>query len=86
MPKNGKANRIKIGRERYLEHIVTKLHDPNEPVLFYDSITGNCTYEMNFGNFKDENSPFTGIKQQYEISNFTYIQPNSASQNFVNSV
>ena len=55
------------------------MHDPNEPVLFSDSIMGSYTYELNFGSFKAENSPFTGIKQQYEISNATYIQHDSAS-------
>ena len=47
---------------------------------------GNYTYELNFGNFKAENSPFIGIKQQSEISNFTYIHPNSALQNSVNNI
>ena len=46
----------------------------------------NYTYELNFGNFKAGNSPFIGIKQQYEISNFSYIQFNSTSQNVVNIV
>ena len=41
---------------------------------------------MNFGTLKDENSPFTGTKQQYDISNITYIQPNFASQNSINNV
>ena len=45
---------------------------------------GNYTYELDFGNFKAENSPFIGIEQQYEISNFTYIKHDSASQNVVN--
>ena len=44
---------------------------------------GNYTYELNFGNFKAENSPF---KQQSEISNVTYIHPNSAPHNVVNIV
>ena len=46
----------------------------------------NYNYELNFGNFKDENSPFTCIKQQSEISNFTYIQPNSTSHNSINNI
>ena len=62
LPKNGKANHIKIARERYLKHTVTELLDPNEPVLFSYSIMGHYTYELNFGNFKLENSPFTGKK------------------------
>ena len=47
---------------------------------------GNYTYGLNFGNFKAENYPFTGINQQFEILNFTYIQPSSVSQNSANSV
>ena len=41
-----------------------ELHDPNEPVLFCDSNMGNYMYELEFGNFKDENSPFSNEKQQ----------------------
>ena len=62
------------------------MHDPNEPVLFSDSIMGNYTYELDFGNFKVENSPFTDIKQQYGISNFTCIQPDFPSKSVVNIV
>ena len=54
LPKNGKANHIKKGRERYLNHTVTELHDPNEHVMFSDSIMRNYAYELNFGNFKAE--------------------------------
>ena len=57
-PKNGKSNQIKIGRERYLRHTMMELHDPNVPVLFSDSIMGNHMYELDFGNFKAEKSPF----------------------------
>ena len=72
--KKSKSNQIKIARETYLKHTVTKLHDPNEPVLFSYSIMGNYTYEVDFSNFKTEISSFVDTKQHYEISNFTYIQ------------
>ena len=58
LPKNGKSNHIKIGREIYLRHTVKKIHNPNEAVLFSCSIMGNYMYELVFGNFKAEKSPF----------------------------
>ena len=85
-PKNGKSNQIKIGKERYLKHIVIELHDPSEPVLFLDSIMGNSMYEFGFGNFKSENSSFCDNKQQYEILNVTTIRHNSSFKDIVNNV
>ena len=55
-------------------------------MFFSISIIGNYTYELDFGNFKDKNSPFTGLKQQSEISNFTYIHLDYASKSVVNIV
>ena len=46
----------------------------------------NYTYELDFGNFKAENSPFIGIKQQSEISIFTHIHPDYASKSVINIV
>ena len=62
------------------------MYDPIEPTLFSNFIMGNFTYEVDFGNFKAENSPFIGIKKQYRISNFTYIQLDCASKSVVNIV
>ena len=69
-----------------MNHTVTKLHDPNEPMLFSDSIMRNYTYELDFGNFKAKYSPFTSIKHKSETSNFTYIHLDSASKSVVNIV
>ena len=65
---------------------MTKLHDPNKPLLFFDSIMGNYTYEIDFGNFKAESSLFANIQQHYEISNFTYIRPVYVSKSDANIV
>ena len=41
IPYNGKLNQIKIDREGYMKHMVTDLNDPNEPMMFNNSILGN---------------------------------------------
>jgi hypothetical protein len=38
---NGKMNPIRNDRERYMQHVVTDLNDPNELVRFNNSIFGN---------------------------------------------
>ena len=62
------------------------MHDPNEPMMFSDSVTGNYTYENDFGNFNVESSSFVGIQQHSEFFNLTYIKPASMSKNDVNIV
>ena len=85
-PKNGKSNQIKINKERYLKHTVTELHDPSEPILFSDSIMGNYMYELEFHNFKSENSVFSDNKQQSKILDVTTISHESSFKEIVNYV
>jgi hypothetical protein len=59
LPKNGKPNRIKVNRERYLKFTVTDLNDPNEPFTPSSEsleIQGMDTF---FGNFMVETSAIT---------------------------
>ena len=65
---------------------MTELHDPNEPVLFSDSIMGNYMFELGSENFKSENSAFSDNKQQSEILNVTTIHHDSSFKEIVNNV
>jgi ribonuclease HI len=71
LPENGKPNRIKINRERYLKLIVTDLNDPNEP--FIASANSPEMQGMNtfFDNFMAETSTITDPEQQSELRTCT---------------
>jgi hypothetical protein len=78
LPENGKPNKIKVNRERYLKFMVTDLNDPNEPFTpSADSpeIQGMDTF---FGNFMAEASAITNPEQQSEI--VAYVQPTASTQ------
>ena len=49
LPFKGQPNKIKIDCERYMKHTVTDLNDPNEPMMFSNSILGNFFFETFFG-------------------------------------
>ena len=77
LPDNGKPNRIKVNRERYLKFMVTDLNDPNEqftPSANSPEIQGMDTF---FGNFVAKTSTITDPEQQSEI--LTYTQPTTSS-------
>jgi hypothetical protein len=77
LPYNGKMNQIRIDRERYMKHVVTDLNDPNEPVMFNNSILGNYSYETFFGNFTVETSSLVESNTQSGILHCTQIvEPN----------
>jgi hypothetical protein len=70
-------NHLRIDRERYMKHVVTDLNDPNEPVMFNNSILGNYSYETFFGNFIVETSSLAESNTQYGILHCTHIiEPN----------
>jgi hypothetical protein len=73
LPYNGKINRIKVDRERHMKHVVTELNDPNEPVIFNNSILGNYSYETFFGNFTVETSSLLESNTQSEILHCIHI-------------
>jgi ribonuclease HI len=75
---NGKPNKIRVNRERYLKFMVTDLNDPNEPYTpSADSpeVQGMDTF---FGNFMAEVSPIVNPEQQSEI--IAYVQPTTSMQ------
>jgi hypothetical protein len=60
-----------------MKHIVTDLNDPNEPVLFNNSILGNYCSDTFFGDFTVDISPLVESNKQYEILHCTQIvEPN----------
>jgi hypothetical protein len=71
LPENGKPNRIKINRERYLKLTVTDLNDVNEP--FTASANSPEMQGMNtfFGNFMAETSTISNPEQQSELMTCT---------------
>jgi hypothetical protein len=78
LPENGKPNKIRVNRERYLKFTVTDSNDPNEPYTppaDSPEVQGMDTY---FGNFIAEVSPIKDPQQQSEIKTFT--QPTASIQ------
>jgi hypothetical protein len=78
LPENGKPNKIRVNRERYLKFTVTDLNDPNEPYTpLADSpeVRGINTY---VGNFMVEVSPINNSQQRSEIK--AYMQPTTSIQ------
>jgi ribonuclease HI len=78
LPENGKPNKIRVNRERYLKFTVTDLNDPNEPYTppaDSPEVQGMDTY---FGNFMAEVSPINDPQQQSEIN--THTQPTASIQ------
>jgi hypothetical protein len=78
LPENGKPDKIRVNRERYLKFTVTDLNDPNEPYTppaDSPEVQGMDTY---FGNFMAKVSPINNPQQQSEIKAFT--QPTASFQ------
>jgi ribonuclease HI len=78
LPENGKPNKIRVNRERYLKFTVTDLNDPNEPYTppaDSPEVQGMDTF---FGNFMAEVSPINNPQQQSEI--IAYVQPTASMQ------
>jgi ribonuclease HI len=78
LPENGKPNKIRVNRERYLKFTVIDLNDFNEPYTpptESPEVQGMETY---FGNFMAEVSPINDPRQQSEIKAFT--QPTASIQ------
>jgi hypothetical protein len=78
LPENGKPNKIRVNRERYLKFTITDLNDPNEPYTppaDSPEVQGMDTY---FGNFTAKVSTIDDTRQQSEIKVFT--QPTTSIQ------
>lgn len=60
LPQKGKSDMLRVDWERYMKYVVTELNDPNEPVIFTNSILRNYSFnvyniETCFGEFHEEN-------------------------------
>ena len=71
LPFKGQRNKIKVERERYMKHTVTDLIDPNEPVMFSNSILGNLCFDTLFGELETEISPYANSNEQLELLHAT---------------
>ena len=60
-----------------MKHTVTDLNDPNEPIMFSNSILGNFCFETFFGELEAEISPYADSNEQSKILHTTnIIEPN----------
>jgi ribonuclease HI/transposase InsO family protein len=78
LPENGKPNKIRVNRERYLKFTVTDLNDPNEPYTPPANSPEAQGVDTYFGNFTAEVSPISDPQRQSEIKAFT--QPTASIQ------
>ena len=37
---------LRIDQERYMKYVVVELNDPNEPIMFTNSILGNYSFNV----------------------------------------
>ena len=56
-----------------MKHIVIDLNDPNEPVIFSNSILGNFYFETFFREFEAETSECMDSNEQSELLHTTQI-------------
>ena len=49
LPYKCQLNKINVEHKHYMKHTVTDLNDPNEPVMFSNSILGNVFFDKFFG-------------------------------------
>ena len=56
-----------------MKHTVTDLNDPNEPVMFSNSILWNLCFDTFFGEKEDELSPYANSNEQSELLHTTQI-------------
>lgn len=56
-----------------MKHMVIDLNDPNEPIMFSNSILGNFCFETFFRELEAELSPYANSNKQSEILHTTQI-------------
>ena len=71
LPFKGQPKKIKVEHERYMKHMVIDLNDPNEIVMFSNSILGNLCFDTFFGELEVELYPYMSSKEQYELLHTT---------------
>ena len=54
-----------------MKHMVTNLNDPNEPVMFSNSILGNFSFDTFFGELEAEISPYANSNEQSKLLHTT---------------
>ena len=54
-----------------MKHTVTDLNDPNESIMFYNSILGNFFFDTFFGELEAEISPFGNSNEQSKLLHTT---------------
>ena len=66
-------NKIKVERECYMKHMETSLNDPNELVMFSNSILKSFFFDTFFGELEDELSPLVDLEKKDELLHLTQI-------------
>lgn len=71
LPQNGKGDMLRADRERYMKYVVAELNEPNEPIMFTNSILGNHSFDVYametcFGEFHAETIEETAINTWLE--------------------
>ena len=69
----GQLNKIKVEQECYMKNTVTDINDPNETVMFSNSILGDFCFDTFFGESKAKISPFTDSNTQSKLLHSTQI-------------
>ena len=72
----GQPNKIKFELESYIKHMVTSLNDPNEMVMFWNSILSRFCFDTLFGELEVELSPFTSDMQYKHLYTIQIIEIN----------
>ena len=58
-----------------MKHMVTDLNDPNELVMFSNSILGNLCFDTFFGELEAETSPYANSNEQSELHTAQISKP-----------
>ena len=56
-----------------MKHTVTDLNDPNEPIMFSNSMLGNFCFDTFFRDLEAEISPYANSNKQSELFHTTQI-------------
>ena len=69
-----------------MKHIVTNLDDPNEPILFVDSILGNYGMDSFLGNFLARTSSFIDSRTRSKLLHCTHNVTHQSTVQIINKV
>ena len=62
-----------------MKHTITDWNNPNEPVMFSNSILGKFCFDMFFGELEDELSPVTDSNNQSKLHHSIQIAKHNCS-------